>query len=483
MRISFSVRQIVRHKSLCLAVLLILAALLGVYHILRTVVIAEDGVFYIRLAQSLPGGYQNVCRKISPGFPLLLYGAHSVFCPHSTTNASWIYSSQVAVLLTQLGALVFLWKIGCCLFRPVWTFGGLLILVVLPISKHGCDVLRDWPHLLFLSAAFYTILRNLKKQSLTGWTMAAFLGGIGYLFRPESLQILLYLLIILAGGFWNPKMWSYVGRFLLAVGLIAAAWLLAVLPYWLCSDSLLPTKLPPMIQSITPDFVSLFGKSPAKESFASAGLDFVQDMTENFLYILCPFWFIGLQHFVIKKIRSKNPSGMMALIFLCANILILLSLYRGWGYICRRHFLPFLSLSCPFVPLGIWLFSHWLHHQFRIFASIKIRCLFINFFTIAALIPIPQVSRPLHYDKEIYLRAAEWISRHIHPAASLVSDDHRIPFYAERCFVFSRKEADYEIVIFRSNNPPAPSSNSELLQKWKDSKITIQLYQMPTCSK
>ncbi|HOL90014.1 MAG TPA: glycosyltransferase family 39 protein [Anaerohalosphaeraceae bacterium] len=465
-----------RHKWFCPAVLLGLAALLGVYHISRTVVISEDGVLYIKMAQTLPGGYAEICRKFPPGFPMLLYLARKLafLSADFSVNLSWIHSSQTAVLLTQLGALFFLWKIGCRLFRPVWTFAGLLILLVLPISKHGCDVLRDWPHLLFLSAAFYALLRNLEKQSLLGWMVSAFLGGVGYLFRPECAQILLYLAVVLSILFWKQRTAANAGRLLTAAVLIAAAWLLPVLPYWLYADSILPAKLPAMVRSITPDFFSPSNTLPPKTSFPTALFDFLQDLTENFLYILLPFWLIGLLHFFRIKYLAKNLSRIMLTVFLAVNVFLLLSLYIGWGYICRRHILPFIALSCPLIPLGIWLLSYYLHCQSSLFLKVQTRRIFVGCLMIAVLTAAPKLAKPLHYDKKVYLQAAEWISEHIEPSARIFADDKRVPFYAERQIASSEKDADYRILITsRKSATNSPSADS-ILQTWSNGKIMIQ---------
>ncbi len=473
---SFS-RRVIRTQSLCTGILLGLTALLGLYHIGRTVVISEDGVFYIQSAQTLPSGYADLCRKFPPGFPVLLSLTHKIlFFPpaNSSSTLSWIYSSQLAVLLTQLGSVFLLWKIGCRLFRPVWTFGGLLILLVLPVSKHGCDVLRDWPHLLFLSAAFYALLRNLEKQTLLGWMVSAFLGGVGYLFRPECAQILLYLAAVLALLFWRQKTVPNAGRLLLAGVLAAGAWLLPVLPYWTYADSILPGKLLPMLHSATPDFFWNSDAPSEKGLLPMAAFDLVQDLIENMLYFLFPFWLLGLWHFIKSSIPLKNLYRTMTIIFLIVNMSTLLLLHMGWGYICRRHMLPFIALSCPFIPLGIWHFCSSLPSRLHVLAKLRTRYVYIGLLSIALLTATPKLIRPLHFDKKIYIEAARWIAAHTEPQARIFSEDKRIPFYAERPIAVEEKDADYRILITPKkstlNSLPADSS----LQTWSNEKTVIQ---------
>ncbi|HOQ05471.1 MAG TPA: glycosyltransferase family 39 protein [Anaerohalosphaeraceae bacterium] len=477
MSISSLVRRITRHKWFCPAFLLGLAALLGAYHISRTVVISEDGVLYIKMAQTLPDGYAEICRKFPPGFPVLLYLVHRLafFFADSHTNLSWIHSSQTAVLLTQLGALFFLWKIGCRLFRPVWAFGGLLILLVLPISKHGCDVLRDWPHLLLLSAAFYALLRNLEKQTLFGWMVSAFLGGVGYLFRPECAQILLYLAVILGILFWKQRTAANAGRLLTAAVLIAAAWLLPVLPYWLYADSVLPSKLLLSYLDHPICIGSILGAAEGNHLFITAPFEFFKTLAENLLYYFLPFWLLGFRSYFLKKKEAGNLSFLLAASFFILNVFLLLMLGFTYGYIAKRHFLPLLGISSLLTVQGMRTLALFAYSKLNGLRSVKLSLFLSLFFPAGILLSLPKLLHPLHYDKTAYRQAAEWLIQHTPADALIVSKDKRIPFYAERQISPSKKTADYIVRISPLSDPPMPQSRYILLEKWKSQKQLLEI--------
>jgi hypothetical protein len=474
----FSIRQIVRRQSVCLAVLLGLAALLGMYHILQTVVIAEDGVLYIQWAQSLPAGYRDLCKRLPPGFPVLLWAAHNVafFFTGDSSNTSWIYSSQAVVLFTQLGSLFFLWKIGCRLFRPLWVFGGLLILLFLPVSKHGCDVLRDWPHLLFLSAAFYSILRNLKKQSPFGWMLGAFLGGVGYLFRPESAQILLYLAVLLGLLFWKQKTPANAGRVLLTALLIAAAWLLPVLPYWLYADSVIPPKL--LLSSLgrRASLGVVLASAEAVRNLPAAWLDFFKNLTENLLYYFLPFWLLGLWRFCRKKLQRNNFPFSIMNGFLLVNTAILLLLSICYGYVAKRHFLLLLSISCPLIVSGMQTGAVLLPQNVKELRTVRPSVILAVSFAFGIAIALPKTLQPLHPDKIPYRHAADWLRQHTPPNALVASPDRRIPFYAGRPAASSSKTADYVIRIYSLHNPPPAQARYISVQKWPFRKTVVEIF-------
>lgn len=129
-------KHLVEPRDKCPIVVLALVTLaIGIYIIATTVLIAEDGVGYIGLAQNFPKNPIDVI-KHNPffGYPFLVFLVHKVSTSFSqvTSLCSWIYSAQSASLLCRVLSLIPLYFIGKLLVGRRRNFWGLLILIMLP---------------------------------------------------------------------------------------------------------------------------------------------------------------------------------------------------------------------------------------------------------------------------------------------------------------------------------------------------------------
>ena len=91
-----------------LAILVFITSSLGVYLIATTVLIANDGVFYIEQAQKLSSDPIKIIEANPPGYVLLIFVAHKFvsFFSDSSSVYTWIYSAQSVNLLCIVLALV-----------------------------------------------------------------------------------------------------------------------------------------------------------------------------------------------------------------------------------------------------------------------------------------------------------------------------------------------------------------------------------------
>ncbi|GAH44509.1 unnamed protein product, partial [marine sediment metagenome] len=135
-------------------ILLAIALAIGTYLIVTTVLIAKDGVIYIERAEQFSSNPIGIIKAHPPGYPFLIFVAHkcaALFADDSSVF-TWIYSAQSVTLLCRLLAIIPLYFIGKLLVGPRRSFWGLLILIMLPYpAEFGSDVIREWPHILFLS--------------------------------------------------------------------------------------------------------------------------------------------------------------------------------------------------------------------------------------------------------------------------------------------------------------------------------------------
>lgn len=247
-----------------LAVLIGIAAAIGIYLILTCVLIHSDGVFYIGEARRLADDPLAVARKYPIGYPLLLSAAHRVMGLGDSALA-WVHSSQSLTLLTRLLALVPLYWLGKRLVGARRSFLALLVLIVLPdAAAYGSTVLREWPFLLFLVLGFWLLVCALQDQR--GWLfgLVGLSAGLGYLIRPMSAQTIVYALIGLTVAY-RAKDAGGVSKLLGAGALLTVGFAIPVAPYLVWTQKVVPSQLNPAWRNRAPDFVSIGGRSASGE--------------------------------------------------------------------------------------------------------------------------------------------------------------------------------------------------------------------------
>jgi Repeat of unknown function (DUF5648)/Dolichyl-phosphate-mannose-protein mannosyltransferase len=254
-----------KHDCLGLAILLGVALAIGVYLIATSVLISKDGIVYIRQAQTLADSPLAVAGQYPIGYPFLLFVGHkvaSLFAPGDST-AVWIVSSQAVTLLCRMGALVFLYLSGKILVGTRRSFWAVLILVVLPYPAHyGCDVLREWPYLLSLSAGFWLLLVALRDEK--GWMfgLVGLAAGLGALVRPSCGQLVVYGLLglVVVGKRWRCRSaWPEAGLFLLV------GFALVATPYSIWTGTAVPHQLRSVPFDSAPVIMAVGGKSASEE--------------------------------------------------------------------------------------------------------------------------------------------------------------------------------------------------------------------------
>jgi 4-amino-4-deoxy-L-arabinose transferase-like glycosyltransferase len=103
-------------------------------------------------------------------------------------------------------ALIPLYFLGRLFVGPRQGFFAILILVFLPYpAEFGSDVIRDWPHILFLATGFLLLVLGGRRGK---WWLLGFVGlaaGMGYMIRPECAQLVVYGLLWLLARLLRPK--------------------------------------------------------------------------------------------------------------------------------------------------------------------------------------------------------------------------------------------------------------------------------------
>jgi 4-amino-4-deoxy-L-arabinose transferase-like glycosyltransferase len=379
------------------------------------------------------------------GYPLLIFLAHKITAIfYNTSQYTWIYTAQAVNLLCRILSFIPLYFIGKLLVGRKQTFWALLILIPLPYpATFGSDVLRDWPHLLFLSTSMLCLILGTKTGKWLFFFLAGLVSGLGHTIRPECAQIVIYgvlWLLIMLFSFKPPisKTKAFCLLFVLLIGFA-----IPVLPYMKVSGKILPDKLEKIlaISSIQNNSSDAQGCVENLQTAKYAGLkpdvinayaEFIDEISSNLVYYFILPLIIGLFYYFrkLRKIISTELFFVFVLVVLYTIMMILLS--TKWGYVSRRHCMPMVVFTIFFVPFGMKMLALWISKG--ILKGLERRLLFHVLIAIGLVICCIKLARitPLRWEKEGYLVAAKWIEDNVSKNEIIVVPDQRITFYASR---------------------------------------------------
>ncbi|MHC4905536.1 MAG: glycosyltransferase family 39 protein [Planctomycetota bacterium] len=437
-----------RHRTIRdLLILLGITLILGIYMIANTAVIAKDSVLYIERAQQLPTQFDKISNANEPfGFPALIIASHRLFAlfPGSDSNLRWILSGQILVFVCRFVTVGILYLFGKALFDRHRAFWGVLVLIFLPYpAEIGADILRDWPHLLFLFGGLLCLHKGVQKERWGYFLTAGLVSGLGHLIRPECAQIVLYgavfFVLRLIWAFRSNqsarKSWAYI---MLLVGFSAT-----FIPHTIYREKVMPHKLEKLYQrSLVPEGVddcpSISGHIPLAAASHSAvrglfGAFYAQftGHSENLMYYFVLPAAIGFYLLFIKYRDGDRQSQWLIGMLVGFYVLILCLLHVNWGYISRRHVLPLTVLLCFYVPCGIEAMARRLSGR-NMEKQDNVRTWFVILMVIGVGVCIPKLLTPIGEDKSHFRTASAWIAENTGSRARIYTFDKRIPFYADR---------------------------------------------------
>jgi hypothetical protein len=454
-----------RHKedAVNLIILLLIALLLGIFLIATTVLITQDGVFYIKRAQKLSIDPGSVITSHPPGYPFLIFIAIkfvSLF-DGSPSAQTWAYTAQSMTLLCRLLAIIPLYFIGKFFVGPRNSFWALLILILLPYpAKFGSDVLRDWPHILFLSVGFLFLLWSVEQ-------------GI-QLLKPNC----------------NMSRIKLTGAlFILLIGFA-----LPIAPYVRERERIAPLKLRQLFDS-PKAYVDSFSKTKSKQEvnidsrnsiysitsiIIKAFGRLIGEISDNLMYYFLPALLFGFYFHFNKKKGAIAIERFFVPVFIVLNVIMMILLRYSQGYISRRHCLPLIVFSIFYVPIGLQVFAEWLSSRFTkgsLENNPKPQLWFFILVAVGVAICLPKLVRPLRIEKRGYREVSKWLKENTAEEDLIAVPDHRIGFYAERDISTSEnknvsKEIDYIVSLVKDENdePEVSRAVQKKLSLWLDKR-------------
>jgi hypothetical protein len=495
-----------------IAILLLIALIIGVYLIATTVVITKDGAWYIEQAKRLSSHPQNVIKRQSFGFPLLIlitYKFATLFCK-SPSLFTWIYTAQSVTLLCQLLSLIPLYFIGKLMIGGKRSFQAILILIILPYpSQFVSEILREWPHILFLASGLLFLFLAIKHSKYWMFGASGFLAGLGHTIRPECGQIIIYGILWIFIRLVSPKPGMNRPGLLCALFVLLFGFAIPAAPYMTARGKFLPVKLKSLISSVNfedsksrkgwhaseiqrpeiNDTNKLYSASGMPGKIVKAITELLDTMSENLMYYFFPALLIGIFFHFSRKSTVTEIEMFFVPAFVALNALMLIALDYSWGYISRRHCLPLVVFTIFYVPIGLQVLADWFANRFSksLPASGKdCHRWFYILLIIGIIICLPKLlSRP-GSDKPGYRTAAAWLKQNTAQDDLIATPDRRIAFYAERKAIFYENtppdKADYVVSIVENEaqKPDFAKAEKELYSVWinKQKKKKIVIYKM-----
>jgi len=454
MVVSEGANRFVKKQDLIHIIILLAIALgIGIYLIATTVLIAKDGIHYIECAQKFSSEPIGIIKNHPFGYPFLIFIVHKFVTLFSNNSSlySWVYTAQSVTLFCRVLAFIPLYFIGKILVGPGNSFWSLLILTLLPYpTEFGSDVLRDWPHILFLACGFWAILWGAKNRNWCIWSLAGLSAGLGYMVSSVCAQLIVYAFVWLGYCLLRPAETITRRKTALAMALLITGFLIPVGPYMKTKGEILPEKIQMMIRSFSVDTKTsemvannVRHQTPLKyvaggsTKLIEATVRLVDKTGANLMWFFVLPWLIGI-YYHFQKITPMEEK-LLITAFIAVNIISLFLRYCFVGTdLTHRYVLPLTIFTIFYIPIGLKLLSYWVvnrNQKNKLAVAVSpdtSQKWFYIIITIGLCICSPKLFRPIRIEKKGYRLAAEWLKTNTDKNSVIAVPDRRITFYAER---------------------------------------------------
>jgi len=506
-------RLVKKQDLIHLAILLVVALGIGIYLIATTVLIAKDGVFYIERAQKFSSDPIGIIKAHPPGYPFLILTAHKFVTLFSDSSSvfTWIYSAQGVTLLCKLFALIPLYFIGKLLVGSRKSFWAVLIIVILPHSaKLGCEAVREWPYILFLSVGFLGLLIGANQPKWWIWGSVGLSTGLGYLIRHESAQLLVYGFIWLTLCMFWPKLCRLSRRkIFIALALLLIGFAIPTVPYMKCTGKIIPPKVKHIMKSFSFDALPNKTDTPKVNAVGSnynvaeivstnvlkAFGEIFETIGENLMWFFMPALVIGFYY----RFRGNAQREELFLIttFVLVNVTMMVLRYCYIQLtVSKRWSLPLITFTIFYIPVGLQVLGRKIDNllcktvcknDISDISEEGSRRWFFILLIIGIIICSPKLLRPIRTEKQGYKQAAKWLRENTAPADVIAVPDRRISFYAERKgLIYDKKvskRAKYVVKIVKDEDkkPEFGRTVQERYSVWmnkREKKKRIVIYKV-----
>lgn len=458
----------------------------GIYIISTTCLINKDGTFYIGQAQLFQTKPLEVIKVHYFGCPFLIFLVHKVASVLGLPNGinGWIISAQSTTLMCMLATLVPLYFIGKSLVGKKEVFYALVILAFLPYPvRLATDVVRDWPHILFLSLSFAALIAAAKGEKWWLYSISGLLAGLGYPIRVECAQTVIYAFVWFTLCIISPRYRMTRKKTAFSALLLLVCFTAVVLPYLHIKQQYLPEQFRPLINESKPDeSVTIVFTANLGGGLLKFAIKVFERIGENLFYYFFAFSLIGFYQRFIKGFKEVTDiEKVFVTSFILLNVAMLIWVFYNFNFASRRHYLPLSLFFLFYCPIGLKNFCEKISAIFKF----KPTFLFYTFLVAGILLCLPKLLEPKRKDKVGILEAAHWLNQNTRVEDLIAVLDPRIRFYAQRngfCIgVQDLKNADFAVAQVGAEDVE-PAWGEKMVWFWidpkkKDSKLII--YKLP----
>jgi len=374
----------------------------------------------------------------------------------------------------------------------------MVILIFLPYpTRIVCDVLREWPYLLFLAVGFIFLLWATKYGKWWALGLVGLSCGLGYLIRPQSVQLIVYGLLWIVLSLFRPKLWE-VSRWksLIALALLLIGFAIPTVSYMRCTGMVIPYRVNRVIKTfsfnvlpdttdepiISTDSLSCNTAEIVSRKVLKAFGGIFKTVCENLVWFFLPAMIIGLYYRFRSNGKFEDQFLITAFVMVNVAMMVLRYCYIE-PHISQRWSLALIVFTIFYIPDGLTVAGDGLK---RIFPR-KTLSWFSVLFLIGICICLPKLLRPIRIEKQGYREAANWIIENTAPMDIIAASDKRITFYAERKRLSYNdkipKQAEYVVSVVEEKDGK-PEFNVNLQEKYsvwinkREKKKRIVIYEV-----
>ena len=452
-----------------LALLLVLAAGVRLWHLTHTEVAARDSIGFIRQAWQLRHRpWADVLRQAEqhPGYPFAVLAVSGpvrqfVTGPDALTMQ---LSAQLASSLAGALLVIPMFYLGKALFNRAAGFWAALLFQCQPAGGRVLsDGLSEATFLLFAATALLFAVRGLRTGSPLRLALCGLFGGLAYLTRPEGALIVAATGLVLVGaqavGRWR-RPWRQttagaagLGLAALVVGgpFVAVTGQLTVKPTGKIVIEARAAPPPPEPGTLAAGQPLLAVWHPEKDVEGSASRRLGWGLKVTVLEVIEAgshiTWLPALAGLWWYRGRLRHDPGPWAVLLLCLVLgLVLWRVAVKVGYLSDRHALLLVLCSTFWAAAGMRALPYWLVAAARrrpgwvrlsqAVESARFRRWAPGLLLLAlAAAGLPKTLQPLHTNRSGFRDAGLWLAEHTHPT-DLITDPYCwTHYYAGRVFL------------------------------------------------
>ncbi|HEV3166882.1 MAG TPA: glycosyltransferase family 39 protein [Isosphaeraceae bacterium] len=432
---------------------ILLASSLHGLGIARSLVPAQDGLKFIRVArqfQTQP--WTDVVRNtdrhpLYPAFVALAQPAVALLAGNGP--ASWRVAAQAVSALASIALLVPLYYLTRSLFNGRAAFLAALLFVLLPLpAEVGHDTLSDSLALLCNMVALCLGAEALRSPRLAPALGCGLAAGLGYLTRPE---VVLVALAVMGAGLFGrlrrevclPPAWrlatiavacfSVVGTYALIKGEVSEKLALrwgAALPSRHDAPRKVKPWLPPGLDDPHWDFSAKEeSEAPARASAIVAAGRVLSIWAEDLGWILAPLAVLGAWR--LRASESHRSTQRMLALYIILFTLILVRHTMTLGYLSGRHALTLVLVSLPWsaamiVAIGDRLAARRSWDDAR---RLRWRIVCLGALVVAGLVVQARSAHPSRWG---HWAAGRWLAQHMDPSEAVLDTRGWASFVSDR---------------------------------------------------